>query len=357
MILTGILLSAISSLLIGLLGGIRIGRRRQTAVAPQPVHRALGTKLTHPSDGLPNTRGDKEAAPPSTVAPTRIHETGADSRLADESTARQLEAIRRDFVANVSHELKAPVAAVILLAEAVVNAANEPREVRRFGTKIFNEANRLSTLLTELITLSRLEATERLPEPTIVAVDEVVQEALRRCQVAAESSGIHITLDPPHPTELVVEGDASLLVTALSNLLDNAVAYSPPGSPVSVSRRLVNGFVDIAVADHGPGIAPEYQERVFERFFHLDPARSRATGSTGLGLAIVKHVAVNHGGEIQLTSTPGVGSTFTLRIPAHQDGSVNAPPMSAYAGGIRWPGRSCRQSNLKADDIPALPKR
>jgi two-component system sensor histidine kinase SenX3 len=145
----------------------------------------------------------------------------------------------------------------------------------------------------------------------------VVDEALGRCRLAAESANIRITVDPP--SGLLLDGDATLLVTALSNLLDNAVSYSPSGNPVSVSRRLENGFVEIAVTDRGLGIALEHQERVFERFFRIDQARSRSTGGTGLGLAIVKHVAANHGGDVQLWSKPGTGSTFTLRIPAHPD--------------------------------------
>lgn len=236
----------------------------------------------------------------------------------DESDAVRLEATRRDFVANVSHELKTPVGAVALLAEAVLDAADDPHEVRRFCTKILNEATRLGSLVTELIALSRLQGAERLPELATVEVDEVVREALDRCRLVAESANIRITVDPP--SGLLLDGDATLLVTALSNLVDNAVSYSPPGSPVSVSRRLAtDGFVEIAVTDRGLGIAPEHQERVFERFFRIDQARSRATGGTGLGLAIVKHVAANHGGEVKLWSRRGTGSTFTLRIPAHPD--------------------------------------
>ncbi len=235
----------------------------------------------------------------------------------DESDAVRLEATRRDFVANVSHELKTPVGAMALLAEAVLDAAEDPHEVRRFGTKILTEANRLGTLVTELIALSRLQGAERLPELATLEVDEVVYEALDRCRLAAESANIRITVDPP--SGLLLNGDATLLVTALSNLLNNAVSYSSTGSPVSVSRRLENGFVEIAVTDRGLGIAHEHQERVFERFFRIDQARSRSTGGTGLGLAIVKHVAANHGGDVQLWSKPGIGSTFTLRIPACPD--------------------------------------
>ena len=252
----------------------------------------------------------------------------------DESDAVRLEATRRDFVANVSHELKTPVGAMALLAEAVLDATDDPHEVRRFGTKIINEATRLGALVTELIALSRLQGAERLPELATVEVDEVVREALDRCRLVAESADIRITVDPP--SGLLLDGDATLLVTALSNLVDNAVSYSPPGSPVSVSRRLANGFVEIAVTDRGLGIASEHQERVFERFFRIDQARSRATGGTGLGLAIVKHVAANHGGDVQLWSKPGTGSTFTLRVPAHPhsaDRKSHTPPTPEHVGG------------------------
>ncbi|MDQ3988706.1 MAG: HAMP domain-containing histidine kinase, partial [Actinomycetota bacterium] len=150
----------------------------------------------------------------------------------DESDAVRLEATRRDFVANVSHELKTPVGAVALLAEAVLDAADEPHEVRRFGTKILNESTRLGALVTELIALSRLQGAARLPELASVDVDDVITDALARCRLAAESAEIEITVDPP--SGLQVDGDATLLVTALSNLVDNAVSYSPPGSPVSV---------------------------------------------------------------------------------------------------------------------------
>ena len=234
---------------------------------------------------------------------------------ADESEAVRLEATRRDFVANVSHELKTPVGAMALLAEAVLDAADDPEAVRRFTGKILHEATRLGTLVTELIALSRLQGAERLPELNAVEVDAVVRDALSRSQLAQESTGIDIATDPD--SCLLVEGDRTLLVTALANLLENAVAYSPPGSPVSISRRQVGGFVEIAVTDRGIGIPEDEQQRVFERFYRLDKARSRATGGTGLGLAIVKHVAANHGGEVKLWSRPGTGSTFTLRIPAH----------------------------------------
>jgi two-component system sensor histidine kinase SenX3 len=246
---------------------------------------------------------------------------------ADTSEAVRLEATRRDFVANVSHELKTPVGAVGLLAEAVLDAADDPAEVRRFGTKILNEASRLGNLVTELIALSRLTGAERLPELQVVDVDEVVQEALARSRLSAESAGIEIIVDRPGGLE--VDGDLTLLVTALSNLVENAIAYSPADSAVSVSRRRCGRWVEIAVTDRGIGIAPEHQKRVFERFFRVDPARSRATGGTGLGLAIVKHVLANHGGEVRLWSSPGTGSTFTMRLPVHVEPGTDPDTESA----------------------------
>lgn len=243
----------------------------------------------------------------------------------DTSAAVRLEAVRRDFVANVGHELKTPVGALAVLAEAVLDA-DDPDEVTHFATRILNESHRLGALVTELIELSRLQGADRLPELVRVDVDEVLTEALNRVRVPAEAAasagGSDDGPDPrarfvlDAPSGLEVAGDRTLLVTALSNLLENAVAYSPEGSPVSVRRRRRGDRVEISVTDRGIGIAPEHQQRVFERFFRVDPARSRATGGTGLGLAIVKHVAANHGGEVRLWSQPGVGSTFTLRVPA-----------------------------------------
>jgi len=258
-------------------------------------------------------RGRQPAAVRAEVRPLGEGFTVVDA--SDDSDAVRLEATRRDFVANVSHELKTPVGAIALLAEAVIGAGDDPVEVRRFGTKIINEATRLGALVTELIALSRLTGADALPDLAVVEVDGVVREALDRCRLAAESAGIDIAVD--EQSGLLVDGDRTLLVTALSNLMDNAIAYSSPGSPVSLSRRVSGGLVEVAVTDRGIGIAPEHQQRVFERFFRVDPARSRATGGTGLGLAIVKHVAANHGGEVRLWSRQGTGSTFTMRIPAH----------------------------------------
>lgn len=246
--------------------------------------------------------------------------TEADRRFAviyvfDQSEQARMEATRRDFVANVSHELKTPVGAMSVLAEAVLASADDADTVRHFAEKIVAESNRLADMVGELIELSRLQGAEALPDLGVVEVDSVVSEALSRHKVAADNADIAITTDAP--TGFRVLGDQTLLVTAIANLVSNAIAYSPHGSSVSISRRRIGNTIEIAVTDRGIGIAPADQERVFERFFRVDKARSRATGGTGLGLAIVKHVAANHNGSIRLWSRPGTGSTFTLSIPAY----------------------------------------
>jgi two-component system sensor histidine kinase SenX3 len=260
----------------------------------------------------------------------------------DTSEAMRLEATRRDFVANVSHELKTPVGAVGLLAEAVLDAADDPVEVHRFASKILKESTRLAALVTELIALSRLTGAERLPELAAVEIDDVVHDALARCRLSAEAAGIEIAVDAP--SGLTVDGDRTLLVTALSNLVENAIAYSPREASVSVSRRRIGDWVEIAVTDRGIGIAPEHQTRVFERFFRVDPARSRATGGTGLGLAIVKHVLANHGGEVRLWSSRGTGSTFTMRLPARgavpHDQRTARTPDAVSGSPAALPGRA-----------------
>ena len=233
----------------------------------------------------------------------------------DQSEHARMEETRRDFVANVSHELKTPVGAMGVLAEALLASADDAETVRRFAEKMLAESIRLANMVGELIELSRLQGGERLPDLDAVEVDTVVAEALSRYKVAADNADIAITTDAP--TGYRVLGDQPLLVTALANLVSNAIAYSPNGSRVSISRRRRGDDIEIAVTDRGFGIAREDQERVFERFFRVDKARSRATGGTGLGLAIVKHVAANHNGSIRLWSQPGTGSTFTLSIPAY----------------------------------------
>jgi two-component system, OmpR family, sensor histidine kinase SenX3 len=261
----------------------------------------------------------------------------------DQSDHARMEATRRDFVANVSHELKTPVGAMALLAEALLASADDSETVRRFAEKVLIEANRLGDMVAELIELSRLQGAERLPNVIDVDVDSVVSEAISRHKVAAENANIEVRTDAL--SGLRVLGDQTLLVTALANLVSNAIAYSTPGSPVSISRRRRGDNIEIAVTDRGIGIALEDQERVFERFFRGDKARSRATGGSGLGLAIVKHVAANHNGSIGVWSKPGTGSTFTLSIPVYQDNDGDEEPDQPRAREVR-PNRSQREEEL-----------
>jgi two-component system sensor histidine kinase SenX3 len=234
-----------------------------------------------------------------------------------------MEASRRDFVANVSHELKTPVAAMGVLAEALLESAEDPETVHHFSRKILTESQRLANMVGELIELSRLQGAEPLPDLDGIDVDSVVSEAISRHKVAADNADIKVTTDAPSGFRVL--GDQSLLVTALANLISNAIAYSPDESKVSISRRRRGDNIEISVTDRGIGIARADQERVFERFFRVDKARSRATGGTGLGLAIVKHVAANHNGSIRLWSQPGTGSTFTLSIPAYPNNEDDEP--------------------------------
>lgn len=232
----------------------------------------------------------------------------------DLTQARRLEAIRRDFVVNISHELKTPVGALTLLAETVEDAADDPTAVRRFAGRMRSEATRLSALVQEIIELSRLQVAGALGEPSLVEVDGVVAEAVDRARTTAD--GKHVRLEVGGDHGVRVFGNHDLLVTAVRNLVDNAVAYSGEASHVGVGVRARDGLVEIAVVDEGIGIPAADQERVFERFYRVDPARSRDTGGTGLGLSIVKHVAADHGGDVTVWSEPGRGSTFTLRLPA-----------------------------------------
>jgi two-component system sensor histidine kinase SenX3 len=278
-----------------------------------------------PRYGVVDTRGRLGREPIAVsvrVAP--LVETGYVALLLDDVTeTRRLEAVRRDFVANVSHELKTPVGALTLLAEAVQDAADDPEAIRRFAGRMQHEGIRLGRLVAELIELSRLQGAEPLPSPAMVDVDDVVAEAVDRTRLAAESGGIVVVSGGQG--RLAVRGNESQLVTALVNLVDNAIAYSPEGTRVAVGTRRRGGHVEISVSDQGIGIAERDLERVFERFYRSDPARSRATGGTGLGLAIVKHIATNHGGGVSVWSVEGSGSTFTLRLPVAGAGPLAEP--------------------------------
>jgi two-component system sensor histidine kinase SenX3 len=231
----------------------------------------------------------------------------------DVTERRRLEAVRRDFVANISHELKTPVGALGLLAETLLDE-EEPAVARRLAERMLHEALRVGRTIDDLLELSRIEAEEPHPREA-VPVHLVVAEAVERARSAAEQRGIPIEVREPDHSMTVV-GDRRQLVSAVYNLLDNATKYSEPGSPVEVRTRRVERSIEIDVRDHGPGIPARDLERIFERFYRVDRARSRDTGGTGLGLAIVRHVAGNHAGECRVTSREGEGSTFTLSFPA-----------------------------------------
>jgi len=235
----------------------------------------------------------------------------------DRTRERRVEAIRRDFVANVSHELKTPVGALNLLAEAVAQAADDPESVTRFAARMQMESERLTRLVQQIIELSRLQGDDPLEDATAVLVDEIVERAMDRVRV--DAGGKQVELSFAGERGCMVIGNGDQILAALGNLVENAAVYSPPRTQVTISVRLVDRMVEIAVTDQGVGIPAPELERIFERFYRVDPARARDTGGTGLGLSIVKHVVATHGGEVRVWSVEGDGSTFTMALPAQLD--------------------------------------
>ncbi len=241
--------------------------------------------------------------------------------VGDMTHERRIDDVRRDFVANVSHELKTPIAALSLLGESVLAAADDRDAVERFTERMQLETARLSTLVNELIDLSRLEGEAPLAGARDLDLGEIVGEAVSRTRLSAAASSIELATSVQ--PGLHMYGDQEQIVSALANLIKNAVAYSPSGTRVAIAARRSGDQVEIGVTDQGIGISPRDLDRIFERFYRVDPARSRATGGTGLGLSIVKHVCANHEGEVDVWSVEGAGSTFTLRFP------LSAPPDSS----------------------------
>ncbi|MCM2427026.1 sensor histidine kinase [Streptomyces sp. RKAG337] len=235
----------------------------------------------------------------------------------DLTEARKIEAVRRDFVANVSHELKTPVGALSLLSEAVMDASDDPEAVIRFAGRMQIEATRLTSLVQEIIDLSRVQNDDPLDDAEPVDVDDLVAEAIDRCRHQANAK--QITMATGSAPDLHIWGNRGQLAAALGNLVENAVNYSPARTRVGIAGRRIpspgGDLIEISVTDAGIGISEKDRDRIFERFYRVDPARSRATGGTGLGLSIVKHVAASHGGEVTVWSAEGQGSTFTLRLP------------------------------------------
>jgi two-component system sensor histidine kinase SenX3 len=278
---------------------------------------------TMASNALRGRGGERELelfGPPRRVLTVRAAPLENDTRpsgvlvvVEDTSERRRLENVRRDFVANISHELKTPVGALALLAETLLDE-DDPAVTRRLAERLANEAFRVGNTIDDLLELSRLEIAAGLAADT-VPVAQFVGDAADRVRPAAEQRGIDIDVEQT-AGRLTVEGDRRQLVSAVTNLLDNAVKYSEPGSSIAVRARTDGTWVDVTVRDRGIGIPRRDLERIFERFYRVDRARSRDTGGTGLGLAIVRHVASNHRGEVRVDSREGVGSTFTLRLPA-----------------------------------------
>jgi two-component system sensor histidine kinase SenX3 len=233
--------------------------------------------------------------------------------LSDESQAQRIQDVRRDFVANVSHELKTPIGALLLLSEAVLGAKDDPEAVTKFATRMQIESKRLTDLVQEIINLSRLQDSDPLSVPSELNVQDLVNEAIDQSQVGADSRKIKISTGDI--ANGVVLGDRDQLIMAIQNLVENAVNYSPEGTQVTVSSIVKNGIITISITDQGIGIPENEKERIFERFYRVDPARSRESGGTGLGLSIVKHVATKHGGEVSVWSVENVGSTFSLKLP------------------------------------------
>ncbi|MEP7035921.1 MAG: ATP-binding protein [Dermatophilaceae bacterium] len=265
----------------------------------------------------------------------------------DRTKDRRVEETRRDFLVNVSHELKTPVGGLALLAEAVLEANDDPEAVARFARRMQVESTRLTHLVQDVVDLSRLQIADTLHEPLRVDVGDVVAEAVEQSALLAESRDVEIVTSLAPGVEVI--GDAELLTTGIRNLVANAVNYSASGTRVAVSVRTHERIVEIAVADQGRGIPESEQTRIFERFYRVDAARSRETGGTGLGLAIVKHICANHGGEVTVWSEQGHGSTFTMRLPAAPSSRTSeqeAPGIPAGAPDAPAPGLRDREVTL-----------
>lgn len=235
----------------------------------------------------------------------------------DITEAKRLEETRKDFVENISHELKTPISAISLLAEALQVAVDDPEQLTKFAKNLQRESKRLGSLVSKIIELSRIQAGDLKGDIEVCDLSQLVIEAVDLNQFLADSRGVKISFDASN--EINVLGDASLLTMAIKNLIENAVLYSEANSQVGIGLITDGEFAEIQVIDNGIGISVDQQDRIFERFYRVDPSRSRDTGGTGLGLSIVKHAANNHGGEVTVFSRVGLGSTFTLRLPIHNE--------------------------------------
>ncbi len=282
------------------------------------VEEALRANLRTALSGQPSAQTLDLLGPPRRsisvrAVPVESVDVVAVALIEDVSERARLEAMRTDFVANISHELRTPVGALALLAETMVDE-QDPALTRRLAEKMVTEANRVTRIIEDLLELSRIEHDGR-PRFEVVPVGLLAAEAVERVRTLADSHDITVHVEEPS-RRLTVAGDRRQLVSALANLIENGIKYSDPGSTVEVSARTDGAWAELVVADHGIGIPRRDQDRIFERFYRVDRARSRDTGGTGLGLAIVRHVATNHGGTVSVSSVEGAGSTFSIRVPA-----------------------------------------
>jgi two-component system sensor histidine kinase SenX3 len=315
------------------------------------VARTVRTSGTAATATMRLQRGSPPAEPRLVVVrATRISPRLSLLVIRDITERERVEQMRRDFVANTSHELKTPVGAVSLLAEAIESAADDPDQVRNFASRLSAEASRLALLTARIMNLSRLQSADELTEERVVAVDEVVASALDAHAIQAKSAGVEVVRGGTRG--LYVRGDAQVLSEAVGNLIANAIAYSTVGSSVGVGVKLDDGVIEIAVTDRGIGIAEGDQDRIFERFYRADQARSRRTGGSGLGLSIVKHAVQRHGGEVVLWSRPGRGSTFTIRLPQTEPPADQVPRKKP----TRSKGRAAGAKAAKTAKVPQAPK-
>jgi len=307
--------------------GIRsLGILREIRISSQPILnlvRAVRRSGKYVEQTLELPRGPLGSGTHDLVV--RVSQVGDDGLIAilifDDSEYRRLDSMRRDFVANISHELKTPIGALSILAEAVLEASDDPAAIKKFASRMQIEATRLSELVQEVINLSRLQDEDPLKNAEVLDVATIAREAIDESRLAAEKQKTEIVFSDHESCSVL--GDKGQLRMAMSNLIKNAINYSPASTRVGIGINCKDDLVEFTVTDQGVGIPEKDLERIFERFYRVDPARSRETGGTGLGLSIVKHVASNHGGDISVWSLEGQGSTFTLRLPRVKEGSVH----------------------------------
>jgi two-component system sensor histidine kinase SenX3 len=303
------------------LGILRDGRiQSEELLASIRVVRRTNTKQTGTIDIARGPIGEGKREITVTVIPLTENELVL-VLLRDESEAQRVHDVRRDFVANISHELKTPIGALSLLSEAVLGAKDDSEAVSRFAARMQVESKRLTDLVQEIIQLSRVQDSDPLKEPQLLSSDDIIKEALDQCRTTADSRQISLSFQDSDSGALL--GDRDQLTMAIHNLIENAINYSPADTKVAVSTSIEKEIMTISVADQGIGIPEAEVERIFERFYRVDPARSRETGGTGLGLSIVKHIINKQGGEISVWSSENVGSTFSIRLPIQTQNGDN----------------------------------